>query len=34
MHTVYTNEGDASLFTIDTTTPCDYDISPDILMLL
>ena len=25
-HTVYTNEGDASLFTTDTTTPCDYNI--------
>ena len=30
-HTVYTNEVDASLFTTDTTTPCDYNISTDIL---
>ena len=30
-HTVYTNEADASLFITDTTTPCDYNISPDIL---
>ena len=30
-HTVYTNEVDASLFTMDTTTPCDYNISTDIL---
>ena len=30
-HTVYTDEVDASLFTTDTTTPCDYNISPDIL---
>ena len=29
-HTVYTNEVDASLFTLDTTTPCDYNISTDI----
>ena len=29
-HTVYTNEVDASLFTTDTTTPCDYNISTDI----
>ena len=28
-HTVYTNEVDASLFTMDTTTPCDYNISGD-----
>ena len=28
-HTVYTNEVDASLFTMDTTTPCGYDISVD-----
>ena len=28
-HTVYTNEVDASLFTMDTTTPCDYNISID-----
>ena len=28
-HTVYTNKVDASLFTIDTTTPCDYNISID-----
>ena len=26
-HTVYTKEVDASLFTTDTTTPCDYNIS-------
>ena len=30
-HTVHINEVDASLFTMDTTTPCDYNISPDIL---
>ena len=29
-HTVYTDEVDASLFTMDTTTPCDYNISTDI----
>ena len=29
-HTVYTNEVDASLITMDTTTPCDYNISTDI----
>ena len=29
-HTVYTNEVDASLFTMDTTTPCDYNISIDM----
>ena len=28
-HTVYTNEVDASLFTMDTTTPWDYNISID-----
>ena len=28
-HIVYTNEVDASLFTTDTTTPCDYNISVD-----
>ena len=28
-HTVYTNEVDASLFTMDTTTPCDYNIRVD-----
>ena len=28
-HTVYTNEVGASLFTMDTTTPCDYNISSD-----
>ena len=28
-HTVYTNEVDASLFTMDTTTPCDYNITVD-----
>ena len=32
-HTVYTNEVDASLFTTDTTTPCDYNISVDIYNL-
>ena len=32
-HTVYTNEVDASLLTMDTTTPCDYNISTDILNL-
>ena len=30
-HTLYTNEVDTSLFTTDTTTPCDYNISTDIL---
>ena len=30
-HTVYTNEEHASLFTTDTTTQCDYNISPDVL---
>ena len=30
-HTAYTKEVDASLFTMDTTTPCNYNISPDIL---
>ena len=29
-HTVYANEVDASLFTMDTTTPCDYNISIDM----
>ena len=29
-HTVYTNEVDASLYTMDTTTPCDYNISADM----
>ena len=29
-HTVYTNEVDASLFTMDTTTPCDYNINVDM----
>ena len=29
-HTVYTNEVDASLFTTDTTTLCDYNISVDM----
>ena len=29
-HTVYTNEVDVSLFTTDTTTPCDYNISVDM----
>ena len=29
-HTVYTNEVDASLFTKDTTTPCDYNICIDM----
>ena len=28
-HTVYTNEVDASLFTMDTTTPCDCNINTD-----
>ena len=28
-HTVYTNEVDASLFTMDTTMPCDYNIITD-----
>ena len=28
-HTVYTNEVDASLFTMDTTIPCDYNVSVD-----
>ena len=32
-HTIYTNEVDSSLFTTDTTTPCDYNISTDILNL-
>ena len=30
---MYTNEVDASLFTMDTTTPHDYNISTDILNL-
>ena len=29
-HTVYTNEVDASLFSTDTTTPCDYNINIDM----
>ena len=29
-HTVYTNEEDASLFTMDTTTPCDNNINVDM----
>ena len=29
-YTVYTNEVDASLFTTDTTTPCDYNINTDM----
>ena len=29
-HTVYTNEVDASLFTTDTTIPCNYNISTDM----
>ena len=29
-HTVYTNEVDASLFTTDTTTSCDYNITTDM----
>ena len=29
-HTVYTHEVNASLFTTDTTTPCDYNITADI----
>ena len=28
-HIVYTHEVDASLFTTDTTTPCDYNITDD-----
>ena len=32
-HIVYTHEVDASLFTMDTTTPCDYYITPDLLNL-
>ena len=30
-HTVYTDEVDASLFTMDTATPCDYNITTDLL---
>ena len=30
-HTVHTNEEDASLFTTDTTTQCDHNISPNVL---
>ena len=30
-HTVYTHEVDASLFTMDTTTLCDYNITTDLL---
>ena len=30
-HTLYTQEVDASLFTTDTTTPCDYNITEDVL---
>ena len=30
---VYTHEVDASLFTMDTTTPCDYNITTDMLNL-
>ena len=33
LHIVYTNEVDASLFNMDTTTPCDYNTSTDILNL-
>ena len=29
-HTVCTNDMDASLFTMDTTTPCDYNINVDM----
>ena len=29
-YTVYTNEVDVSLFTMDTTTPCDYNINVDM----
>ena len=32
-HTVYTNEVDASLFTTDTTTLCDYNINIDMPIL-
>ena len=30
-HTLYTQEVDASLFTTDTTTPCIYNITEDVL---
>ena len=30
-HTLYTHEADASLFTTDTTTLCDYNITDDVL---
>ena len=30
-HTLYTKEVDASLFTTDTTTLCDYNITADVL---
>ena len=30
-HIVYTHEVDESLFTTDTTTPCDYNITTDLL---
>ena len=30
-HTLYTQEVDASLFTTDTTTPCDYNITKGVL---
>ena len=30
-HTLYTQEGDASLFTTNTTTLCDYNITDDVL---
>ena len=30
-YTLYTQEVDASLFTTDTTTPCDYNITEDVL---
>ena len=32
-HIVYTHEVDASLFTMDTTTPCHYNITTDMLNL-
>ena len=32
-HIVYTHEVDASLFSMDTTIPCDYNITTDMLNL-
>ena len=32
-HTVYTHEVDASIFTMDTATPCDYNITTHLLNL-